>query len=55
MGYYFDRIVYWVDGAYNQSWAWFFSLDQQQWLVVLGIATGLGFLCMRGFSSRIGY
>jgi hypothetical protein len=30
-------------------------LDPQQWLIVLAVIGGIGFVCMRGFGSRSKY
>jgi len=36
----------------NETWNWFNCLNRQEWIAVLAIVAGLGFLCMRGFSGR---
>jgi hypothetical protein len=48
------QTVYWLQGVWNDSWLWIDRLDRQEWLVLLALVTGLGFLCMRGYSSRMG-
>jgi hypothetical protein len=30
-------------------------LDRQEWLIVLAVVVGVGFLCLRGFGSRTNY
>ena len=51
-----SQIVYWVfqtlNEAYRSTWEWMGQLDKQQWLVLLVVTTGSGFLCMRGLGSR---
>ena len=50
------RYVYeaqaWLAGIKGETWQWFCSLSQGEWLVLLGIVAALGFLCMRGFAHR---
>jgi hypothetical protein len=41
--------------AINTVMNWAASLNRQEWLVVLLLAMGLGFLCMRGYGSRSNY
>ena len=36
----------------HETWVWFNKLDQQEWIALLAVVAGLGFLCMRGFSGR---
>lgn len=42
----------WIHAVVSETWNWFSGLHYQEWFVVLGIVAGLGFLCMRGFSTR---
>jgi hypothetical protein len=36
-------------------WQWFNSLTREEWVVVLGVTSVLGFLCMLGYGSRSKY
>lgn len=45
-------INHWLDAAVDETWGWFESLSQQEWIALLSVVACLGFLCMRGFSSR---
>jgi hypothetical protein len=36
-------------------WQWFNSLTREEWVVVLGVVSVLGFLCMLGYGSRSKY
>ena len=36
----------------HETWVWFNRLDQQEWIALLAVGAGIGFLCMRGFSGR---
>ncbi len=36
----------------HETWIWFNRLNQQEWIALLAVVAGLGFLCMRGFSGR---
>ncbi|MCA9239587.1 MAG: hypothetical protein KDA37_05285 [Planctomycetales bacterium] len=51
MQYLLDKI----NDAPGDTWAWFNSLSRDEWFIVLGVVTLLGFLCMRGFGSRSTY
>jgi hypothetical protein len=42
----------WLVGIKAETWRWFTTLSQQEWMVLLGIVAALGFLCMRGFTQR---
>jgi hypothetical protein len=47
-----------VDQGYQVSgdiWQWFNSLTREEWVVVLGVVSVLGFLCMLGYGSRSKY
>lgn len=44
-----------VRAASHAWWNWIFSLDRGEWLVLLLVATMLGFLCLRGYGSRSNY
>ncbi|QEG32774.1 hypothetical protein Pr1d_00340 [Bythopirellula goksoeyrii] len=43
---------HWVFQMLNETWAWFSTLTKVEWMVVLGICSAFGFLCMRGIASR---
>lgn len=47
-----DRVMDFVYGVLNDIWRWFALLNREEWIVVLAITAGCGFLCMRGFGSR---
>ncbi len=49
---YINLVQAWLLGMKGQTWQWFSTLSQQEWMVVLGIIAALGFLCMRGFTQR---
>lgn len=51
MDYVYEAQV-WIHTTIQQTWSWFSTLSQQEWMVVLGIVTVFGFLCMRGFTHR---
>ena len=40
------------DSVLHETWVWFNRLDQQEWIALLAVVAGLGFLCMRGFAGR---
>ncbi len=42
----------WLTNLQMETWKWFSALTQQEWMVVLGIVAGLGFLCMKNFKTR---
>ncbi len=44
-----------INNVQGDTWAWFSNLSRDEWMVVLVVATFLGFLCMRGFGSRSSY
>jgi hypothetical protein len=50
------RYVYeaqaWLTGVKGETWRWFSSLSQHEWMVLLGIVAALGFLCMKNFNHR---
>jgi hypothetical protein len=39
----------------HDAWVWVAGLNLQEWLLLLGITSAAGFMCMRGFGSRSGY
>lgn len=41
-----------VSGVAHQIWLWFSSLSQEEWMIVLGAASLIGFLVVRGLGSR---
>jgi hypothetical protein len=36
-------------------WQWFNRLSREEWVVVLGVVSVLGFFCMLGYGSRSKY
>lgn len=52
---YFDAVGAWIRTGLNDGWHWVAALNLQEWLLLLGITSAAGFLCMRGFGSRSGY
>ena len=51
-GEYYTFVASRFQGMLNETWNWFNSLHYQEWFLLLGIVASVGFLCMRGFSSR---
>jgi hypothetical protein len=47
-----DQAADGMQSILNQTWVWFNQLNQQEWIALLAVIAGLGFLCMRGFSGR---
>jgi len=45
----------WIQANLHAIWAWCNQLTYQEWFLVMGLAAGFGFLCMRGFGSRSKY
>lgn len=41
-----------VSGVVQQVWIWFSSLSQEEWMIVLGAASLVGFLVVRGLGTR---
>jgi hypothetical protein len=39
----------------GDAWQWFNNLTREEWVVVLGVVSVLGFLCMLGYGSRSKY
>jgi len=39
----------------RDGWNWMYSLNRQEWLILLVLCLALGFLCLRGFGSRTDY
>lgn len=46
------QVKLWVFQMLNETWAWFSTLTKVEWMVVLGICSAFGFLCMRGIAGR---
>lgn len=46
------HVQLWVDQMSGQTWGWFSTLSKYEWMVVLGICSAFGFLCMRGIVNR---
>lgn len=49
---YIDQATDVIQSLLHEAWVWFNQLDKQEWMVLLALVAGLGFLCMRGFSGR---
>jgi len=47
-----DQAAGGMQSTLHETWIWFNRLNQQEWVALLAIVAGLGFLCMRGFSGR---
>ena len=47
-----DQAASGVNSILHETWIWFNRLDQQEWIALLAVVAGVGFLCMRGFSGR---
>ena len=47
-----DQLKDGANSTLHETWIWFNRLDQQEWIALLAVVAGLGFLCMRGFSGR---
>ena len=47
-----DQAMDGIDSVLHETWVWFNRLDQQEWIALLAVVAGLGFLCMRGFAGR---
>ena len=41
-----------LQSVFRETWNWFNSLNQEEWIALLAVVAALGFLCMRGFSNR---
>jgi hypothetical protein len=50
-----DSINSWINAGLSDARSWVFSLNYQEWFVLLGITAAAGLLCMRGFGSRSEY
>ena len=48
----FYQVQNWFIQMLNETWAWFSTLSKVEWMVVLGICSAFGFLCMRGIANR---
>jgi hypothetical protein len=42
----------WIQIQFQYGWSWINQLNFEEWFLLLGIVTVLGFLCMRGYGSR---
>lgn len=47
-----DQAADGINTMLHETWVWFNGLNQQEWIALLAVVAGLGFLCMRGFSGR---
>ncbi len=54
MRYYYQSFVLWCGDVLHNIWVWLDRLDRTEWLMLLGVTTAIGFLCMRGYGSRTG-
>jgi hypothetical protein len=52
MGSFFVDLWYHTAEAPSQTWAWFNSLNREEWLVVLVVVCAFGFVSLLGFQSR---
>ncbi len=48
----YDQAAEKMQSMLQESWVWFNGLNQQEWIALLAIVAGLGFMCMRGFKGR---
>ena len=48
----FYQTQFWVNQMLGETWAWFSTLSKVEWMVLLGICSAFGFLCMRGIANR---
>ncbi|QDS99713.1 hypothetical protein [Adhaeretor mobilis] len=49
---YLDLVGQFFSGALNDCWAWVTQLNLEEWFILLGVTSGVGFLGMRGFSNK---
>ncbi len=49
---FFNQAVEGMQSLQHETWIWFNRLNQHEWMALLAVVAGLGFLCMRGFSGR---
>jgi hypothetical protein len=52
VGEFFVDLYYSAMNAPDATWAWFNTLNREEWLVVLIITCSMGFLGMLGFRSN---
>jgi hypothetical protein len=52
VGEFFVDLYYRALAAPDDTWAWFYSLNREEWLVVLIITCSCGFLALLGFKSN---
>ena len=45
-------VTEWFQEMVYEAWVWFTRLNQQEWMVLLAVVACVGFLCMRGLSSK---
>jgi hypothetical protein len=55
MSKYLDAATNWLGNLSSESWQFIDALDRQEWLILLVVATSIGFFCMRGYGSNKGY
>jgi len=46
------RLNDWFKEFVARSWDWLDALNSEQWALLLGFTTVLGFLCLRGMTAR---
>jgi hypothetical protein len=51
----FERFYDQSANVSGDVWQWFNALTREEWVVVLGVVSVLGFLCMLGYGSRSKY
>jgi hypothetical protein len=52
MGKFFERTSEYFSNLFESFWGWLFLLNHEEWMLLLAIVAGCGFLCMRGLGSR---
>ena len=56
VGYYLSNASQYMRNLVSEFlgdvWRWFTLLNREEWMILLAIVAGCGFLCMRGFGSR---
>lgn len=55
MGKLIDQTNEYFASLFESLSGWLFSLNQEEWMLLLAIVAGCGFLCMRGLGSRQKY
>ncbi len=47
-----DDITGWIREIIHDAWIWFARLNQEEWIALLMVVACLGFVCMRGLTSK---